>query len=206
MPPSDETTSARDEPSSLRKTRDDLDRMRALLDRPLTPEELAANTALVSAPAAERGGGTRGLLVFSLGSERLGLDAAHAHRVVPVSSIRRVPHRTNAVFAGIANIGGELTPVARAGAALGVPVAVEPSRFIVIGPPHARWAFGVDAVEGLRRFDPSRTLPPPATVRHAADGCTEALVEIASRDGNGSSLVSILDAARLSALFARSLA
>ena len=195
-----------DEPNSLRQTRDYIDLMRALLDRPLSPEELAANTALVSAPAAERAGGTRGLLVFALGAERLGLDAAHAHRVVPISAVRRVPHRTNAVFAGIANIGGELTPVARAGQALGVAVTEQASRFIVIGPPNARWAFAVDSVEGLRRFDPSRTLPPPATVRHAADGCTEALVEIAARDGSGSSLVSILDPARLAALFARSLA
>jgi len=76
----------------------------------------------------------------------------------------------------------------------------------VIGQQGARWAFAVDRVEGVRRIDASATLPPPATVRHAADGCTKYLADIAPMDGRANGIVSILDSARLAALFARSLA
>ena len=183
-----------------------IERMRALLDRPLSAEELAANTRAVAVRAEARGGRTRSVLAFTVGAERLALEAEDAARVVPLSPVRRVPHRTNAVFAGLANIGGELTLVARAGEALGVAAGASQTHFIVIGRPGERWAFAVDSVEGVRRVEESRTLPPPATIRHAADGCTQYLAPIAARTGSDAPLVSVLDVARLSALFARSLA
>jgi chemotaxis signal transduction protein len=186
-----------------------IERMRALLDRPLSAEELAANTRAVAVRAEARGGRTRSVLAFTVGAERLALEAEDAARVVPLSPVRRVPHRTNAVFAGLANIGGELTLIARAGEALGVAAGASQTHFIVIGRPGERWAFAVDSVEGVRRVEESRTLPPPATIRHAADGCTQYLAPIPSANGVGgvdAPLVSVLDAARLAALFARSLA
>jgi chemotaxis signal transduction protein len=183
-----------------------IERMRALLDRPLSAAELAANTRAVPVRTEARGGRTRSVLAFTVGEERLALEAEDAARVVPLSPVRRVPHRTNAVFAGLANIGGELTLVARAGEALGVAAGASQTHFIVIGRPGERWAFAVDSVEGVRRVEESRTLPPPATIRHAADGCTQYLAPIAARTGSDAPLVSVLDVARLSALFARSLA
>jgi chemotaxis signal transduction protein len=183
-----------------------IERMRALLDRPLSAQELAANTSAVAARAEARMGRTRSVLAFTVGGERLALEAEDAARVVPLSPVRRVPHRTNAVFAGLANIGGELTLIARAGEALGIAAGATQTHFIVIGRPGERWAFAVDSVEGVRRVEESRTLPPPATIRHAADGCTKYLAPIASRTGADAPLVSVLDVARLSALFARSLA
>jgi hypothetical protein len=75
----------------------------------------------------------------------------------------------NAVFAGIANVSGELTPVASVAAALGVPGDGIHTHFIVIGDAGARWAFGSARIEGVRRVDESRIVPAPTTVRHAAD-------------------------------------
>lgn len=181
-----------------------LARMRVLLDRPLPSDELARNTDLVSAPGEAKSGRMRSVLVFRLGSERLALDADATHRVVPTSPVRRVPHRTNAVFAGLANVAGELTPVASVGAALGIAPGAVQSHFIVIGAAGARWAFAADLVEGVRRIDETRVVAAPTTVRHAADGCTRCLVPVA--DGSDEQLVAVLDAGRLSALFARSLA
>lgn len=181
-----------------------LARMRALLDRPLPRDELARNTGLVAAPGEAKSGRMRSVLVFRLGGERLALDADATHRVVPVSPVRRVPHRTNAVFAGLANVAGELTPVAAIGAALGVPAGGPQSHFIVIGDAGARWAFAADRVEGVRRIDEKRVVAAPTTVRHAADGCTRCLVPVA--DGSDEQLVAVLDAGKLAALFARSLA
>jgi chemotaxis signal transduction protein len=183
-----------------------LERMRSLLDRPLADEDLRANTAIYAERADARAARMRSVLVFVIGEERFGIEAEESHRVVPLSTVRRVPHRTNEVFAGLANIGGELTVVAHAGAALGVPPGPVQTHFIVIGASGSRWAFAADRVEGVRRIDATATLPPPATVRHAADGCTKYLAELAPVAGGVSTLVGVLDAGRLSALLARSLA
>lgn len=241
------------ESSQLERTDASIARMRALLDRPLSAEDLRANTALVAAKVEGDSGALRSILVFRVGAERLALDATSAHRVVPRTGVRRIPHRTNERFAGIASVGGELTLVARIDVALGIAAAgaraLPPApgalargaaatdaaagtapgdgaersgRFIVVGDAASRWAFAADLVEGVCRVPESSLLPPPATVRHAADGCTVHLVPIAggllgSTAARGSApsdaseaatepLVSLLDARRLAALFARSLA
>lgn len=181
-----------------------LAQMRALLDRPLSREEIEETTAVVAAKAERVATQLRSVLVFRAGEERLALEADATHRVVPATAVRRVPHRTNAVFAGIANVSGELTPVASIAAALGVPAGGVPTHFIVIGEAGARWAFAVDLVEGVRRIDAERSIAPPTTVRHAADGCTHCLVPIT--DDGHEALVAVLDARKLAALFARSLA
>jgi chemotaxis-related protein WspD len=180
----------------------DLARMRALLDRPLPPERLAENTGLVAAPAVREQGDTMGILVFVLGDERLAIEADEAHRVFRATPVGRIPHRSNEVLEGIANIGGELTLVARLAAALGLPAACGATHFVVIGASAGRWAFAVDRVEGVRRIERSRLLPAPATVRHAADGCTVAIA--VERDGGAP--IAVLDAGRVCALLARSLA
>ena len=181
-----------------------LGRMRALLDRPLSREEIEETTAVVAAKPERLATRFRSVLVFRVGAERLALEADATHRVVPVTPVRRVPHRTNAVFAGIANVSGELTPVASIASALGVAPGGAATHFIVIGEAGARWAFAVDLVGGVRRVDAARTIDPPATVRHAADGCTGFLVPL--EDDGREALVAVLDARRLAALFVRSLA
>jgi len=180
-----------------------LARMRALLDRPLPAGEIAANTELVSARGEAKAGRMRSVLVFEVGEELLALDADDTHRVVRASPVRRVPHRSNAVFAGIANVSVELTPVASVAAALGVPGDGIHTHFIVIGDAGARWAFGSARIEGVRRVDESRIVPAPTTVRHAADGCTKFLASIAV--AGVERLVAVLDGGRLAALLARSL-
>ncbi len=188
-----------------------LARMRTLLDRPLSRSEIDANTALVAAPLESRTGAVRSILVFTVGGERLAVEACDAHRVVELSSVRRIPHRINEVFAGIANIGGELTLVARIDAALGIRSTAPTTQFVVVGEASNRWAFAVERIEGVRRIEDARMLAPPTTLRHAFDGCTIALIELAPATSDVSALtqpalVSILDESRLATLFARSLA
>jgi chemotaxis signal transduction protein len=189
-----------------RREEESIARMRALLDRPLSDADLRANAEIVAVQAEARRRRMASVLVFEIGEERLGIAAEESHRVVPCSVVRRVPHRTNDVFAGIANIGGELTLVAHAGRAFGIDAGAMQTHFVVIGDAGARWAFAVDRVEGVRRMDADAALPPPATVRHAGDGCTRAIAEIAPLDGRASALVGLLDTARVAALFSRSLA
>ena len=184
---------------------DGFGRMRELLARPMDPTVVAANTRLVAQPEAASEGATRSLLIFQIGGERLALEAGESHRVVAITTIRRIPHRTNAVFAGLANVAGELTPVGRLDRALGLTecTARATARFIVMGSAATRWAFPVDLVEGVQRVGEARFQPPPATVARAADGCTIALVRVdASADAP---LVSLLDATRVCATLGRSL-
>jgi chemotaxis signal transduction protein len=182
-----------------------LDRMRTLLARPLSTREIRTNTELVAAPGETAAARMRSIVVFAVGAEHFALEADATHRVVPASVVRRVPHRSNAVFAGIANVAGELTPVGRIGAALGVPAGASQSHFVVIGAVRARWAFAADRVDGVRRVDAARCIDPPATIRHAADGCTRYLAPVSFDDGD-ERLVAVLDAARVATLLARSLA
>lgn len=184
---------------------DSVARMRALLDRPLPSDELRENTELVARRVDALAVRSRSILVFAVGPERLAIDAGAAHRVVPATPVRRMPHRSNAVFLGIANVGGELTLVARISAALGIDAGARQTHFIVVGDAGARWAFGVDAVEGVRRVPEDAFLAPPTTLRHAADGCAAHLFRSGAGDGP-EELVTVLDPARLLELLARSIA
>lgn len=191
----------------------ELARMRRLLDRPLTQADLEENTANLAVATDESRAGDgmlESVLVFRIGAERLAVHADEAHRVVPLSPVRRVPHRTGEVFAGLANIGGELTLVGNLGAALGIAPGAKPTHFIVIGNAGARWAFAADAIEGVRRVRAGDLVPPPTTVRHAADGCARCLLRETRDAGHGGdareSLITVLDGLKACAILARSIA
>ncbi len=187
------------------KDTDGFGRMRELLARPIDPSVVAANTRNIAQPEPAHEGTLRSLLIFQLGGERFALEASESHRVVAVTTVRRVPHRTNAVFAGLANVAGELTAVGRLDHALGL-AEFQPSgqaRFVVIGAAQDRWAIPVDLVEGVLRLGEARFQSPPATVARAADGCAIALVRV---DANANaSLVALLDTARVCTMLGRSL-
>lgn len=179
------------------------ERVKSLLSRPLPDAELDENTRAIAAvpPGEVRERAT--LLVFARCGERLAFDTRFACRVVPVRTVRRIPHRSGEVLAGFANVGGELLLVARIERMLGLsgePVDGPARRLVTVGIEGQRWAFEVDRVEGVRRFDEAAFLPPPTTVSRAVDGCTIALVP----DGDGPS-ISLLDAGRIASGFERSL-
>jgi chemotaxis signal transduction protein len=179
------------------------ERVRSLLARPLPESELDENTRAVAAapPAASRATAT--FLCFSLCGESLAFDTRFAARVVPVRTVRRIPHRGGEVLAGLANVGGELLPVARLERMLGLvgePVEGPARRMIMVGGEGSRWAFAVDRVDGVRRFDEATFLPPPSTVARAVDGCTIALLP--GPDGRS---IALLDAGRIASGLERSL-
>lgn len=179
------------------------ERVRSLLSRPLPASELDENTRAIAAPPPAAVGDTATLLVFTLCGERLAFDTRFACRVVPVRAVRRIPHRSGDVLAGFANVGGELMLVARLERMLGLSgeAGEGPARrMVTVGGEGQRWAFAVDRVEGVRRFDEATFLPPPTTVARALDGCTIALVP----DGDGPP-ISRLDVGRIASGLERSL-
>jgi chemotaxis-related protein WspD len=179
------------------------ERVRSLLARPLPEAELDENTHAVAAASPAEVRATATLLVFALCGETLAFDTRFAARVVPVSAVRRIPHRSGEVLAGIANVGGELLPIARLERMLGLagePVDGPDRRMVTVGGEGRRWAFAVDRVHGVHRRDESTFLPPPTTVTRAVDGCTIALVP--EPDGRR---IALLDAGRLASGLERSL-
>lgn len=180
------------------------DRLRALLDRAISREEVAENTRAVAAVPVTDAQRTTSLLLGAIGGERLAFDAVLARRVVMVARVHRIPHRGSSVFGGLCAIGGELVLVARLDRLLGFEQRgseVEQHRMVVIGPPGRSWALTLDRVDGVQRFDHASFLAPPATVARALDGMTRALAR--AEDG---SLISILDGERLLRSCERSMA
>jgi chemotaxis-related protein WspD len=194
-------------------------RLRALLQRPLPPEEIDENTRIVSAAVMERDRLDASLLIVAVCGEWFAVDLSIALRVVSHAPIHRVPHRTDRRFLGLASVQAELLPVVSLERVLGLErrqgtskgdqngpsgddaASISARRMVVVGDALGAWVMPVDCVEGIRRFDSSTFIAPPATVGHASDGVTDALVPI----GDGR-LAARLDSTRLCAAFARSLA
>ena len=146
--------------------RSGMNAMRALLDRPIESSQIDENTALVAQPHETVRTDRFDLLVVALGEERLGLDAMLVHRVHDPSTVRRVPHRGAAHFAGVVALDGDIVPAARLDRLLDTSAtrdATDP-RVVLVGPADRRWALPVDAIHGVHSFSRSEVIDPPTTV------------------------------------------
>jgi chemotaxis-related protein WspD len=153
----------------------------ALLARPLSEPDLDRATAELAVPIDLREGSRLSVLAFRTGGELVAVPAAEACRVIAPTTVHRVPHRSNAVFLGIANHDGEILLCASIEAALGLaPRAVDapPAAFVVAENGRERWAFGVDAVVGVVDVAESALRSPPLTVSAARSGCVRTLARI----------------------------
>lgn len=157
------------------------DGLDALLARPLSDAELDRATAELATPLEHRRGQRTSLLAARAGGELVAIAATSATKVIGAASIHRVPHRSNAVFLGIANHDGELLLCASIEAALGLaprPDGTRPAAFIVAESGRERWAFGVDAVVGVVDVGEDALRSPPMTVTAARSGCVRALARL----------------------------
>ena len=190
----------------------DSDAARRLLQRPLSDEELAAQTCEVARPLEEEAGTRISLLLVECGGERLALPGAVVRRVTLPAVVHRVPHRSNKVLRGICNLGGQLVPAADLAALLELDGSGEEGdsprrRMLLLGESPEQWAVEVDHVIGVVRIDPEGLLDPPATVRAARDHLTEHLVELDANSGTGQAeRVALLSGPKLLEGLARSLA
>ncbi len=171
-----------------------------LLDRPVSAADLAAGAELAARPAEARGAATIGLLLFGIGRETAALPAKLLRRVTLPARVIPIPHRSSGVLRGMCNILGELVLCADLHHLLGLPAPGEAAaqgepagsrRMIVIGPAHDCWAFEVDALIGVERFDPGNLRPPPVTVEYALGSFTSGVGEIDGR------CVTVLDGERI---------
>jgi chemotaxis-related protein WspD len=166
------------------------ERMRTLLQRPISQEDLVENTLAVAASPDAADRVTTTILVAVLGTERLAFDALVVRRVVRPRRIHRIPHRTADAFGGLCSVLGELLPVAKLDRLLGITAGSQPAndsgrgdvsdrrRMIVLDAGDGPWVVEVDRAEGVRRVEPSTFLAPPPTVRRALDGIADAIVPL----------------------------
>ena len=168
-----------------------------LMSRPLSDADLDRATAELAAPLEARSRARRSLLAFRRGAELFGVPAVDAAKVVSATQVHRVPHRTNAVFRGIANHEGELLLVVSLEAALGLPPHELPERrvMVVLGTGRDRWAFEADMIEGVLDVPANAFRAPPVTVTASRSGCVGALASTNVGE------VVVLEPARLYALF-----
>jgi chemotaxis-related protein WspD len=150
---------------------------------------------------------TLSIMVFRFADEWLGLRAEYCEKVSPVRPIHRLPHRTNAILTGMANIDGELLLCGSLGGLLKVEETAPPPaggdgaarRMLVIGPVADRWVLPVDEVAGIQRVDPGRITAPPVSVAKAAHPLVTGMFDVGGRP------TALLDAERLAAALKRSL-
>ena len=158
-----------------------------LLEREAPPDyvdEWTRRLAEVDAAAAAE---TLSLLVFRIGAEWLALDARCVVEVVEPHRIHRVPHRTDRLLLGLANIRGELqlcVSLARIAGNRAKPTAPRRTRpasgtrprerLIVAEHDQNRWVFPVDEVEGVQRIPADAMKNLPHTVERSPRFCSQA--------------------------------
>jgi len=136
--------------------------------------------------------GTQAMIIFRVGEEWLAINVDTVVEVAPPRTIHRVPHRSDRLLLGIANIRGELplcvslrellaiadTPDQTSLAdtpphAAETPTASPATRLLVCQHVGRRWAFVVDQVDGVHRISTQQLGNVPSTVakdaRHLAD-------------------------------------
>lgn len=159
---------------------------RSFFDRP-APDGYLADWSrwLAAAPdydceSEEHPTGGRGiaLLIFRLGGEWLAFNAQAVAEVATPRPIHRVPHRTGAIFRGIVNLRGQILLCVSLHALLGVDLAGESPRLVVLRDRERSetWAFAADEVVGVERVAPGALGGVPSTIANPAVGFGRAVV------------------------------
>ena len=134
---------------------------------------------------------TVSLLVVRVRGEWFALPTTAVEKGMSLRPVHAIPHRSNAVLLGLANLDGELMLAGSLAAALAVAEQEEQPeaavRMVVFSHKGERWALQVDEVEGLHRVAREEVREAPVTVSRSSaayssgtfdlDGRLVALVE-----------------------------
>jgi len=126
---------------------------------------------------------TEAAVIFRIGSEWLGLNAAVFKEVCAVRPIHSLPHRRNVL--GVTNVRGSLLVCVSLHALLGVANAAsaDPAqrrlvheRLVVAGREDERLVFPVDEIHGIHRYHADELSEAPATVAKSTATYTRAML------------------------------
>jgi len=119
---------------------------------------------------------THSVVIFRIGNEWLALPTAVFQEVSECRPIHSIPHRSNSIVLGLANIRGELMVCVSLGEVLGLEKAMEAKatrqsavykRLLVVTREGSRLVFPVSEVHGIHRHHPAELRALPATVSQA---------------------------------------
>jgi chemotaxis-related protein WspD len=168
---------------------------RSLLDVPAPVGSQQAATEHFARPAQVEAGHTVGadvlsVIVFRLRAEWYAMRAAVCLEIAAVRPIHSLPHRRDAAVLGVVNVRGgllvcvSLAVILASAAGPETPLtrrrAVIPRLLVARGAAGAV-AFPVDEVDGMERFRVRDLKDVPATIAHAQQSYTEALMPLAER-------------------------
>ena len=126
------------------------------------------------------------ILLFRIGGERFALPANSVLNVFPCTPVRKVPHRTRPPFRGLCCHEGAILLTGLLHVVLDMDMDKNANaklrRMIVIGSEDASWAFEVDAVDCIRKVDPSKFRNAPATIPKNASSCTNCIIPMDDGD------------------------
>jgi chemotaxis-related protein WspD len=158
-----------------------------LLEREATPDYLAEWTRRLAEADNTVAAETLSLLIFRIGDEWLAIDARCVIEVVETHRIHVVPHRTDRLLLGLANIRGELQLCISLYELLGIDRGDETSlrgsvssarpreRLLVAEQNQNRWAFPVDEVEGVQHIPVGAMKNLPHTLEKSPRFCSQAV-------------------------------
>lgn len=147
-----------------------------MLDRDLPASYRAERTEHFAAHKTDSAPGKLSLLIFQLGAEQFGLPTAMVQEFARHRPVHSLPHRKQKIALGLVNIGGELVICVSLARLLGVepdtsrlaPRTNICERVLVLNWQGNRFAFPVDDVLGVSRFQTDELKTAPATVAKAA--------------------------------------
>ena len=176
-----------------------------LFEREAPPEYLEDWTQRIAESDTTTASEELSVVVFRIGAEWLGFDTHSVVEVVEPRPIHRVPHRTDRLLLGLANIRGELllcvslrellgieedsphpNPLPKGEGTLGIgsksiSSAVAKARLLVVEQEQTRWVFPVDQVDGVYRTSAQAFEDLPHTVERSVKFYSRAIFSHRSR-------------------------
>ncbi len=142
-----------------------------LLNRELPENYRAERTEHFAAKKKTTAIGKLSIIIFQLGSERFALPTALLQEVAERRPLHSVPHRKQGVVLGLINVRGELLICASLARLLGVEKEFCRQKIcecvLVLNWQQNRFAFPVDEVDGVFRFQQADLQNAPATITKA---------------------------------------
>ncbi|HKY34469.1 MAG TPA: chemotaxis protein CheW [Polyangiaceae bacterium] len=149
------------------------DAARAFLDRPAPASYSSEVTASFTHAAVSKRSEAISALVFEVGEQLLAIDSKAVVEVTSPRRAHRVGHRSGRIFSGIVNIHGQLELCCSLSGLLHIETLAGDSdrpsaRMLLVEHAGLRWAFEVDAVLGVQRFEAEQVSAVPATSQQDA--------------------------------------
>ncbi|MEI6420757.1 MAG: chemotaxis protein CheW [Lentisphaerota bacterium] len=151
-----------------------------LLDCALPPGYMEEWTEIIAKEKDLRTAANIPIVIFRIAKEHLALRSAICREIVNIRKIHKIPHRSNEVLLGMANVRGELQLCFSIKALIGntdvdetVNAKESTAKMLVVQKSGKCWVFPVDQVLGVLRCDDDETQNVPATVSKAAGTFTK---------------------------------